>query len=55
MNEFIDQLQRDERKRKYCKDNGIKLIEIDGRRHNHKNMTAEKIRKILNQPIIKVG
>lgn len=47
MNEFIDQLQRDERKRKYCKEHNINLLEIDGRKHNHRNMTVEKIKKML--------
>lgn len=45
--EFIDQQNRDIKKREYCKQNGILLIEIDGRIWNYKNITMEFVKSII--------
>lgn len=45
--DFLNQRHRDEKKREYCKARGIRLIEIDGRRWNYKNITEDYILSLI--------
>ena len=44
---FQKQLKRDEYVRNFCKENGIKLIEIDGRKYQNKKLKAHMTDDIL--------
>lgn len=49
---FKQQLERDERKRKYCETNNILLIELDGRRFRKINMTVDLVKKEIERQLL---
>lgn len=50
--DFENQVKRDERKRFYCNANGIRLIEIDGRKYGSEKVRRKKFKKTLTDIIL---
>lgn len=52
---FSHQIERDERKRKWCKDNGVELIEIDSRRWSAKLIFKGQLKSFVRGLMINKG